>query len=44
MPVELQIQIYPEELITSENFDDLLLKKTHNLIRITVKTRITAKE
>ena len=44
MPVELQIQTYPEEPITGENFDDLLLRRTHNLIGTTVEARITAKE
>jgi transposase InsO family protein len=44
MPIELQIQTYPEEPITSENFDDLLLRRTHDLIGTTVEARITAKE
>src|SRR6266496_6012975 len=44
MPVELQIQTYPEEPITSENFNGLLLRRTHDLIGTTVEARITAKE
>ena len=44
MPVELQIQTYPEEKLEEKNIDDLLLRRTHNLIRIIVEARITAEE
>jgi hypothetical protein len=42
--VELQIQTYSEKLIVSENFDDLLLRRTYNLIGIIVEARIIAKK
>ena len=44
MPIELQIQTYPEESVTDENFDDLLLRRTHNLIGTIVEARIIAKK
>src|SRR6185369_9848063 len=44
LPVELEIQTYPEEPITDENFDDILMRRTHELIGTTVEARITAKE
>ena len=44
LPVELEIQTYPEEPITDRNLDDALIRRTHDLIGITVEARITAKE
>ena len=44
LPVELEIQTYPEEPITDRNLDDALIRRTHDLIGITAEARITAKE
>jgi len=44
MPVELEISSYPEEPITEENFEDTLIRRTHDLISTTIEARVTASE